>query len=62
MKAERLLAELDRLRKDLKQDKSDPEWLALHHAFCFISYKMTDFRKYIEEERQKGSFAEASDE
>ncbi len=62
MKAERLLAELDRLRKDLKQDKSNPEWLALHPSFCFISDKMTDFRKYIAEERQKGSFAEATDE
>ena len=62
MKPERLLAELERLRKDLKADKSDLEWLALHHAFCFISYKMTDFRKYVEEEARKGAFDEADEE
>jgi hypothetical protein len=56
IKPETLLAELDRLRKDLEPDKSDVEWLALHHAFCFISYKMTDFRKYVEDEARKGAF------
>lgn len=60
IKPETLLAELDRLRKDLEPDKSDVEWLALHHAFCFISYKMTDFRKYVEDEARKGAF-DASD-
>jgi hypothetical protein len=58
MKAETLLAELNRLRKDLDEDGSDIEWLTLHHAFCFISYKMTDFQKYVEEQRAKGAFAE----
>ena len=58
MRPETLLAELDRLRKDLKADKSDLEWLALHHAFCFVSYKMTEFRKYVEDEAKKGAFAE----
>ena len=58
MKAENILAELNRLRKDLGEDKSDIEWLALHHAFVFISYKMTDFQKYIEEEARKGAFDE----
>lgn len=58
MRPETLLAELDRLRKDLPKDETDLEWLALHHAFCFISYKMTDFRKYVEEEAKKGAFAE----
>ena len=61
MKAERLLAELDRLRKDVPQDKSDLEWLTLHHVFCFLSYKMTDFRAYVEQENKKGSFAEAGE-
>ena len=36
----------------------DLEWLTLHHAFCFISYKMTDFQKYVAEEDKKGSFKE----
>ena len=56
MKAETLLAELDRLRKDLDADPSDLEWLTLHHVFCFLSYKMGDFRQYVEQETQKGSF------
>lgn len=61
MKAETLIAELDRLRKDVPKDPSDMEWLALHHAFCFISYKMTEFRKYVEEQDAKGAFAEAEE-
>lgn len=56
MKAETILAELNRLRKDLDEDPSDIEWLALHHAFCFISYKMSDFQKYVSEEAAKGAF------
>jgi len=56
MRAETLLAELNRLRKDLDGDPADLEWLALHHAFCFISYKMGDFQKYVEEESKRGSF------
>jgi hypothetical protein len=59
MKAERLLAELDRLRKDAPKDPADIEWLTLHHVFCFISYKMTDFRRYVAEQEQAGAFAEA---
>ena len=52
-----MLAELDRLRKDVPKDLSDVEWLALHHAFCFVSYKMTEFRKYVEEQEKAGAFA-----
>lgn len=58
MKAETLLAELNRLRKDIGEDKSDPEWLAVHHAFCFISYKLGDFQRYLDEESRKGAFDE----
>ena len=57
MKAETLLAELNRLRKDIGEDQTDPEWLAVHHAFVFLSYKMGEFQKYLEEETRKGSFA-----
>jgi hypothetical protein len=56
MKAETMLAELNRLRKDLDEDPTDIEWLTLHHAFCFISYKMADFQKYLNEEAAKGAF------
>ena len=49
MKAETLLARLYELRKDAEGDPTDPEWLALHHAFCFISYRIGDFQKYLDE-------------
>lgn len=58
MKAEAILAELNRARKDLGEDPSDIEWLALHHAFCFLSYKMSDFQKYLDEQAAKGAFDE----
>jgi hypothetical protein len=61
IKAERLLAELDRLRKDVPEDKSDLEWLTLYHVFCFVSYKMTDFRKYVEDQKAKGAFDEVEE-
>ncbi len=58
MKAERLLAELDRLRKDLDEDPGDLEWLTLYHAFCFVSYQMPKFKEYVSAETSKGSFDE----
>ena len=58
IKAETILAELNRIRKDMGEDKSDIEWLAIHHAFCFVSYKMTDFQKYLDQEAAKGAFEE----
>ncbi|HYF14947.1 MAG TPA: hypothetical protein VD971_07745 [Phycisphaerales bacterium] len=58
MKAETMLAELNRLRKDLKQDPADIEWLTLQHAFIFISYKVGDFQKYLDEQTEKGAFRE----
>ena len=61
MRAENLLAELDRLRKDVPNDPSDLEWLTLHHVFCFVSYKMTEFRKYVEGQDKAGAFAEAEE-
>lgn len=61
MRAETMLAELNRLRKDLDEDPTDIEWLTLHHAFCFISYKMGDFQAYLDEETKKGSFEEFED-
>jgi hypothetical protein len=61
MKAETLLAELNRLRKDLDEDPTDLEWLTLHHVFCFVSYKMGDFQKYLDEQATKGAFDEVRD-
>jgi hypothetical protein len=58
MKAETILAELNRMRKDLGEDKGDLEWLAIHHAFCFVSYKMGEFQRYLDEEAKKGAFDE----
>lgn len=53
-----MLAELNRLRKDLGEDPTDLEWLTLHHVFCFVSYKIADFQKYMEEQTAKGAFRE----
>jgi hypothetical protein len=58
IKAETLLAELNRLRKDLDEDPTDLEWVTLHHVFCFVSYKMGDFQQYLDGEAQKGAFDE----
>ncbi|MBK8914093.1 MAG: hypothetical protein IPM64_05730 [Phycisphaerales bacterium] len=49
MKAEPLLAKLNELRHEAEGDREDMEYLALHHAFCFISYHMGDFQKYLNE-------------
>lgn len=58
MSAERLLAELNRLRNDLEKDPEDIEWLTLHHAFCFISYKVGEFERYVKEQDERGAFEE----
>lgn len=49
VKVEPILAELNRLRSDVAKDPTDIEWFALHHAFCFISYRMSEFQKYLDE-------------
>lgn len=58
MKPEPFLAELNRLRQDLDKDPADIEWLTLHHAFVFISYKLADFQKYLDEAEKRGEFEE----
>ena len=62
MKAESLVAELDRLRKDVPNDPTEVEYLTLHHVFCFVSYKMTEFRAYVEAEAKKGAFKQFDEE
>lgn len=49
MKAEQILAKLNELRHEAEGDPDDPEYLALHHAFCFLSYKMSEFQQYLDE-------------
>jgi len=61
MRAETILAEMNRLRKDLDEDPSDLEWLTLHHAFCFISYKTGEFQQYLDEQAGKGAFEDIDD-
>lgn len=58
MKAETMLAELDRLRKDVPKDPADLEYLTLQHVFAFVSYKMGDFKRYVDEQDAKGAFAD----
>ncbi|MFO0829271.1 MAG: hypothetical protein U0572_14130 [Phycisphaerales bacterium] len=59
VKAETVLAELNRLRNDLTKDPTDLEWFALHHAFCFLSYRMGDFQRYLNETVKPGEHPEA---
>lgn len=61
IKAEKILAELNRMRKDLGEDRSDIEWVSVHHAFVFLSYKMGEFQKYLDDEAKKGAFDELED-
>jgi len=49
MRAEPLLAKLNELRHEAEDDKESLEYLALHHAFCFLSYHMAEFQKYLNE-------------
>jgi hypothetical protein len=58
IKAEKVLAELNRLRTDLSKDPADLEWFTLHHVFCFVSYKMGDFQKYLNETVKPGEHPE----
>ena len=53
--ADQLLAKLYALRKDYADDPEDETYLALHHAFLFISYRMGEFKEYVAEEAKKGN-------
>lgn len=55
LSAEQILSRLNELRKDY-QDEDDPgneEFLALHHAFLFLSYNMEAFKRYVQEVQKK---------
>ncbi|MBI5865256.1 MAG: hypothetical protein HZB38_12245 [Planctomycetes bacterium] len=49
MRAEPILAKLNELRHEAEDDRTSDEYLALHHAFCFLSYKMAEFQRYLDE-------------
>ena len=49
IKVERVLAELNRQRGDLDKDLTDVEYFAIHHALCFLSYKMGELQKYLDD-------------
>jgi len=51
--ADQLLAKLYAIRKDYADDQEDETYQALHHAFMFISYHMSEFRAYVDREREK---------
>ncbi|MCC5875533.1 MAG: hypothetical protein JJU11_04870 [Candidatus Sumerlaeia bacterium] len=58
MKAERLLATLREQYKEWEDDKEGEEYTALFHAFCFISYNVGDFQKYLDEMSSRKSAKE----
>jgi hypothetical protein len=51
---EQVLAKLYELRKDYADDPEDLNYLALHHAFLFLSYQMDAFKKYLQEAQKSG--------
>ena len=51
--ADQLLAKLYAIRKDYADDPEDENYLALHHAFMFISYNMAAFKDYVKVEAEK---------
>lgn len=51
--ADQLLARLYALRKDYADDPEDETFLALHHAFLFISYNVAAFKEYVKREAEK---------
>jgi hypothetical protein len=51
--ADQMLARLYALRKDYADDPEDETYQALHHAFMFLSYRMGEFKDYVEAERKK---------
>jgi len=51
--ADQLLARLYALRKDYADDPEDETYVALHHAFLFVSYNMGAFKEYVKREAEK---------
>jgi hypothetical protein len=47
--AEQLLDKINKLRKDYADDPEDETYLALHHAFLFMSYQIGGLKQYLAE-------------
>jgi hypothetical protein len=45
--AEQLLDKINKLRKDYADDPEDETYLALHHAFLFMSYEIGALKDYL---------------
>ena len=50
MTSKEALAQLFALRKERSDEPQDPDYLALHHACLFISYKIADFEAYLRDD------------
>lgn len=55
MTAEQVLAKLYQLRKEFDDDREDETYQALDHAFLFISYRIAEFKQYLEEVKSRRS-------
>jgi hypothetical protein len=56
--AEQLLDKINKLRKDYADDPEDETYLALHHAFLFMSYQIGLLKEYLanaDQDRKSGS-------
>jgi len=60
LSADQLLARLYALRKDYADDPEDETFQAIHHAFMFISYNMSEFRAYVEDDQKKRSESDST--
>ncbi len=56
--ADQLLARLYALRKDYADEPEDETYLALHHAFLFISYRHNEFKQYVKEASEQAEKTE----
>jgi hypothetical protein len=52
LSAEQLLDKINKLRKDYDDDPEDPTYLALHHAFLFMSYQIGMLKEYLKNAAQ----------
>ena len=50
---DQLLARLYALRKDYDDDREDVSFACLDAAFMFVSYNMSEFRKFVEANNAK---------
>ena len=53
--AEQLLDKINKLRKDYADDPEDETFLALHHAFLFMSYQIGLLKEYHSQQIRIGN-------